>query len=147
MNERIKRRILFVDDEVMVLKGLQRTLRKMRHEWEMTFTNSGRKALDILDKKLAHHPSPAMAFFPPGIGKIDMDRGNRIIGHALGKQRHRIAVQYFNVAAAGLGDSSGREVCILANDFDSQKDVQGLSDTGALQEQTLAAADFNFERP
>ena len=51
MNEKIKRRILFVDDEVMVLKGLQRTLRKMRNEWEMTFTNSGRKALDILGKK------------------------------------------------------------------------------------------------
>ena len=51
MNEKIKRRILFVDDEVMVLKGLQRTLRKMRHEWEMTFTNSGRKALDILTQK------------------------------------------------------------------------------------------------
>lgn len=51
MNEKIKRRILFVDDEVMVLKGLQRTLRKMRSEWDMTFTNSGRKALEILGRK------------------------------------------------------------------------------------------------
>ena len=51
MNENRKRRILFVDDEPLVLKGLQRTLRKMRQQWEMTFTNSGRKALEILGKK------------------------------------------------------------------------------------------------
>ena len=44
-------RILFVDDEPMVLKGLQRTLRKMRIEWEMTFTSSAREALGILDQR------------------------------------------------------------------------------------------------
>jgi HD-like signal output (HDOD) protein/ActR/RegA family two-component response regulator len=48
MNDQTKRRIIFVDDEPMVLKGLQRTLRKMRGEWEMTFTSSSKKALDIL---------------------------------------------------------------------------------------------------
>ena len=48
MNETTKRRILFVDDEPMVLKGLQRTLRKMRDEWEMTFASSSKEALDIL---------------------------------------------------------------------------------------------------
>ena len=48
MNEPTKRRILFVDDEPMVLKGLQRTLRKMRDEWEMTFASSSKQALDIL---------------------------------------------------------------------------------------------------
>ena len=51
MNELKKRRILFVDDEPMVLKGLQRTLRKMRQDWDMTFVSSGRAALNILDKK------------------------------------------------------------------------------------------------
>jgi putative nucleotidyltransferase with HDIG domain len=49
MNDQIKRRILFVDDEPMVLKGLQRTLRKLRDEWEMAFTSSSKEALDILD--------------------------------------------------------------------------------------------------
>jgi putative nucleotidyltransferase with HDIG domain len=49
MNDQSKRRILFVDDEPMVLKGLQRTLRKMRAEWEMTFASSSKEALDILD--------------------------------------------------------------------------------------------------
>jgi len=48
MNDQTKRRIIFVDDEPMVLKGLQRTLRKMRCEWEMTFTSSSKEALDIL---------------------------------------------------------------------------------------------------
>jgi len=48
MNDQAKRRILFVDDEPMVLKGLQRALRKMRDEWEMTFTSSSTGALDIL---------------------------------------------------------------------------------------------------
>jgi HD-like signal output (HDOD) protein/CheY-like chemotaxis protein len=47
----MKRRILFVDDEPMVLNGLQRTLRKMRREWDMTFAGSGREALDVLGKK------------------------------------------------------------------------------------------------
>ena len=47
----MKRRILFVDDEPMVLKGLQRTLRKMRQDWDMTFVSSGREALNVLVKK------------------------------------------------------------------------------------------------
>jgi HD-like signal output (HDOD) protein/ActR/RegA family two-component response regulator len=49
MNDQTKKRIIFVDDEPMVLKGLQRTLRKMRDDWEMTFASSSREALDFLD--------------------------------------------------------------------------------------------------
>ena len=49
MDETTKRRILFVDDEPMVLKGLQRTLRKMRNDWEMAFASSSKEALDILE--------------------------------------------------------------------------------------------------
>jgi HD-like signal output (HDOD) protein/CheY-like chemotaxis protein len=48
MTDQTKKRILFVDDEPMVLKGLQRTLRKMRGEWEMVFTDSSKQALGIL---------------------------------------------------------------------------------------------------
>jgi HD-like signal output (HDOD) protein len=43
-----KRRILFVDDEQLVLKGLQRMLRSMRHQWEMRFAASGQEGLSIL---------------------------------------------------------------------------------------------------
>ena len=45
------KRILFVDDEPMVLDGLQRMLRGMRNEWEMEFATSGHDALKILDGK------------------------------------------------------------------------------------------------
>ncbi len=43
-----KKHLLFVDDEPMVLKGLQRSLRSMRHDWEMTFVNSGAEALAVM---------------------------------------------------------------------------------------------------
>ena len=46
----MKRSILFVDDEPMVLAGLQRMLRPMRGEWEMAFANSGAEALTAMDK-------------------------------------------------------------------------------------------------
>ena len=43
--------ILFVDDEPNILEGLQRMLRTMRHEWQMTFVESGAKALVVLEEK------------------------------------------------------------------------------------------------
>ncbi|MGC9963996.1 MAG: response regulator [Syntrophobacteraceae bacterium] len=42
------KRILFVDDESMVLDGLRRMLRGMRNEWGMEFAASGHEALKIL---------------------------------------------------------------------------------------------------
>lgn len=48
MKERRKRKILFVDGEPNVLQGLKRMLRSMRNEWEMSFADTGKGALDIL---------------------------------------------------------------------------------------------------
>jgi len=48
----MKKNILFVDDEEMVLQGLQRSMRSMRNDWEMTFVDSGAKALAFLE----NHP-------------------------------------------------------------------------------------------
>jgi len=42
------KRILFVDDEPMVLNGLERSLRAMRKEWEMKFVSSGAEALETM---------------------------------------------------------------------------------------------------
>ena len=42
--------IIFVDDEPHLLQGLKRMLRPMRHEWEMSFAQSGHEALDTLGK-------------------------------------------------------------------------------------------------
>jgi len=44
----MKKKILFVDDEEMVLQGLKRMLRPCRDEWDMVFVDSGAKALDTL---------------------------------------------------------------------------------------------------
>src|SRR5271168_91338 len=41
----MKKRILFVDDEEFVLRGLDRLLRPMREEWDMEFVQSGEAAL------------------------------------------------------------------------------------------------------
>ena len=41
-------RVLFVDDDPMVLQGLQRTFRAMRGEWVMAFADSGPRALELL---------------------------------------------------------------------------------------------------
>jgi HD-like signal output (HDOD) protein/CheY-like chemotaxis protein len=41
-------RILFVDDETMLLMGLQRGLRRMRAEWEMEFVSSSAAALEAM---------------------------------------------------------------------------------------------------
>jgi HD-like signal output (HDOD) protein len=40
--------LLFVDDEVRVLQGLQRQLRNMRNEWDMNFVDGAQKALDFM---------------------------------------------------------------------------------------------------
>lgn len=42
----IRKRILFVDDEMMILKGLRRMLFRKRNEWDMDFVSSGAEALE-----------------------------------------------------------------------------------------------------
>ena len=46
----MNKRILFVDDEPLVLQGIQRSLRSMRAEWEIEFANSGQEALEIMTR-------------------------------------------------------------------------------------------------
>ena len=45
------KRILFVDDESFVLQALQRMLRPMCLEWEMSFADSGAAALEMFQEK------------------------------------------------------------------------------------------------
>ena len=45
-------RIMFVDDDQNILQGIRRMLRPMRQEWHMTFSSSGKEALDILQTEL-----------------------------------------------------------------------------------------------
>lgn len=48
----MKKNILFVDDEPLLLQGLKRMLWSMRNEWEMFFVDNGQSALNILQ----NHP-------------------------------------------------------------------------------------------
>jgi len=45
------KRILFVDDEPLVLQGLERSLRSMRNEWEMVFAPGGSEALEMMGRQ------------------------------------------------------------------------------------------------
>jgi len=45
----MRKRLLFVDDEPLVLQGLRRSLHCMREEWEMNFVQSGTEALEVLE--------------------------------------------------------------------------------------------------
>jgi len=45
----VPKRLLFVDDEPLVLQGLRRALHSMRQEWEMNFVESGALALAALE--------------------------------------------------------------------------------------------------
>ena len=45
----MKKRVLFVDDEPLVLQALQRLLRPMREQWEMEFVDGGAKTLECLE--------------------------------------------------------------------------------------------------
>ena len=44
----MKKRILFVDDEPRVLKGLQRMLHDQTDAWDMTFATGSAKATELL---------------------------------------------------------------------------------------------------
>ncbi len=45
------KRLLFVDDEAMVLNGLRRALHGMRREWHMEFVDGAAAALEALDRE------------------------------------------------------------------------------------------------
>jgi len=44
----MRKRILFVDDELLVLEGLARMLRPKRNDWEMVFVDNGARALQLM---------------------------------------------------------------------------------------------------
>lgn len=43
-----KKRILFVDDEPKVLRGIQRMMMTIQHDWELNFAESGDSALELM---------------------------------------------------------------------------------------------------
>jgi len=47
----MRKRLLFVDDEPMVLEGLRRALYSVREEWHPSFVTSGAEALEALERE------------------------------------------------------------------------------------------------
>ncbi|MBN2429382.1 MAG: HDOD domain-containing protein [Deltaproteobacteria bacterium] len=47
----MKKRILFVDDEPNILKGLERMLRSMHQQWDLHFAGGGYAALALMEKE------------------------------------------------------------------------------------------------
>src|SRR5579871_5592540 len=45
------KKILFVDDEPLVLTGLERSFRPLRHEWNAVFVGSGADALQAIERE------------------------------------------------------------------------------------------------
>ena len=43
--------IIFVDDEPNVIDGLRRTLRSLRHRWDLAFATSGSEALELMEQR------------------------------------------------------------------------------------------------
>ena len=50
-SEERKNRILFVDDDQGVLRGLRKSLRKKRNEWDMRFACGGQEALALMEEE------------------------------------------------------------------------------------------------
>ena len=44
----MKKRVLFVDDDPLILDGLRRAMRPMAAEWDMAFVDGGQKALEVM---------------------------------------------------------------------------------------------------
>lgn len=44
-------KIIFVDDEPKIIDGLRRTLRSLRHRWDLAFATSGSEALALMEQR------------------------------------------------------------------------------------------------
>ena len=47
----MKKNIIFVDDEIQIVKGLERLLHSMNEEWNMRFFDKPEEALEIVKKE------------------------------------------------------------------------------------------------
>lgn len=66
----MKKRILFVDDEPLVLQGIQRMLRGMREQWDMDFADGGAKAKEQL--AVADYDVVVTDMMMPGVNGADV---------------------------------------------------------------------------
>ena len=79
-----KKRIIFVDDEPLVLQGLQRMLRSMRDEWEMEFMDGGAKALERMAQ--AHFDVVVSDMLMPGMN------GAALLAEVMQRHPHTVRI-------------------------------------------------------
>ena len=143
----MKHRILFVDDEPMVLQGLQRMLRPMREEWEMVFVEGGEQALTAMAESVfdvvvtdmrmpgmngAQLLTEVMHRFPMTVrlvlsGHADKDLVNQCLG---------VAHQYISKPCdAEQLKSMIRNACLIGGSYVSEKVKQILGSIDRLPSQ------------
>ncbi len=65
-----KKRILFVDDDPLILRGLKRSMRAYSSEWELHFASSGMEALDLVQE--ANYDVVVADMRMPGMSGADL---------------------------------------------------------------------------
>lgn len=65
----MRRSVLFVDDEPRILDGLRRSLRDLRHDWDLRFAAGGEAAVEALDPTLTVVVSDMRM---PGLDGVDV---------------------------------------------------------------------------
>jgi HD-like signal output (HDOD) protein len=68
--------VLFVDDEPRILNGLRRSLRAMRHEWDMAFATGGAEALEVAASRALDVAVSDMRM--PGMDGVELLREVRV---------------------------------------------------------------------
>ncbi|HEY4056012.1 MAG TPA: response regulator [Kofleriaceae bacterium] len=91
-----KPRILFVDDEVAVLRSLKAMLRRERNRWDCVFASSGSEALEQLDAE-------------PCLVVVSDMRMPAMSGEALLTEIHRRSPQTVSILLTGYADPEAVE--------------------------------------
>ena len=103
-------------------------------------------ALDVAQKALIENPPFLVPGFPPRVGKIGMDAGQRLGRNVPGKQFHRVAMNHPAVGKTALRQPRGGKSGVAITDLDPQKIGVRLVFRGRCQKKSLPAADFHFDR-
>jgi YesN/AraC family two-component response regulator len=92
----MNKRILFVDDEPLVLQGIKRSMRAMRSEWELEFANSGAEAVAAMteapfDVVISDMRMPGTVHTLRVVGVVSsaLDYNWSIIGHCRFMMTHK----------------------------------------------------------
>jgi len=87
-------RILFVDDDPNILKGIERSLRQYKSEWDMSFADDGKKALRMMSEN------------PPDVVVSDINMPGMTGDVLISKIRHRFPRTRYIVLSGACDQSS-----------------------------------------